>query len=127
VERSWLRELRRDSNGRKTSTCPVLALVERKRGDEWGRGGGVRSSAREGEQGPASGSCVGAPERSTGRAVSGAVQKQGSGQCTWAAHECVGRPGEGMKWAGPKRIVPFAINPKFSNRQDLIQSKLAFS
>jgi hypothetical protein len=92
-----------------------------------GEGGGVRSSAREGEQGPASGSCVGAPERSTGRAVSGAVQKQGSGQCTWAAHECVGRPGEGIKWAGPKRIVPFAINPEFSNRQDLIQSKLAFS
>jgi hypothetical protein len=52
-----------------------------------GQGGG-RSSAtwREGERGPACGSCAGAPERGAGQAVSGAVWKQGCGQraSAWA-------------------------------------------
>jgi hypothetical protein len=53
--------------------------------------GGVRSSMtwREGEQGLASGSSVGAPERGAGRALSGAMRKQGSGRHAWAVHECM--------------------------------------
>jgi hypothetical protein len=74
-----------------------------------GRRRGVRSSAtwREGERGPASGSCAGAAKMGAGWAVSSAVRKQESGRRAWAARECVGRSGEGMSWAGPERTVPF--------------------
>jgi hypothetical protein len=78
------------------------------RGEKDGGGGsGAGMMWREGEWGPASGSYAGAMETGAGRAVSDAVWKQGSERCTWAARECMGRPGEGMSWAGPERTVPF--------------------
>jgi hypothetical protein len=57
---------------------------------------------RGGERGPTSGSCVGAMETGAGRAVFGAVQKQGSGRRVWPTRESVGRLGEGRSWARPE-------------------------
>jgi hypothetical protein len=84
---------------------------------------GVQSSVtwREGERGPASGSCAGAVETGAGRAVSGAVRKQGSRQRTWAVSESVGRSGEGRSWAGPKsNSANFLFKMNFQTEHNLI-------
>jgi hypothetical protein len=60
------------------------------------------TTRRQGENGARHpGSCVGAAEMGAGRAVSGAMQKQGSGWHVWAARESVGRSG-GRSWARPE-------------------------
>jgi hypothetical protein len=78
---------------------------EKDRGGGSGAGGATQRKEENGAWRPDS--YAGAAERGVGQAVSIAMWKQGSERRTWAVCECVGRPGEGMNWAGAERIVPF--------------------
>jgi hypothetical protein len=81
--------------------------VERRMEEGGGSGAGSATWRKEENGARRLGSYTRAMERGAGRAVSSAVRKQGSRRRAWAACECVGRPGEGMNWAGPERTMPF--------------------
>jgi hypothetical protein len=55
-----------------------------RRMEEGGSGAGGATWRKEENRARHPGSCAGAAERGTGRAVSSVVQKQGSGLCAWA-------------------------------------------